>query len=204
VGVTANIPPNPNAENAAKPTGKNSEDTRKNRTNSYEINRTTINAVKNPGAIVRVSAAVFVSAKEKARSPQELDALRKMVVNALGIKAEAGQDISQTVTLQEVPFEVPAVKKPDLSDMVYNNQDLLRSGVGLAIAGIVLMIFLRLLNRTKPYEIPIEILEPNAGELQSSRMPSISPEMLNEMIRQKPENIGAALRGWMAAPNSKE
>ncbi|MDD5348802.1 MAG: flagellar basal-body MS-ring/collar protein FliF [Chthoniobacteraceae bacterium] len=203
VGVTSNTPPNANGEGNAKSTGKNSEETRKNKTNTYEINRTTVNAVKNPGSITHLSAAVFIAAKEKPRSQQELDALRKMVANALGIKATGGQDSSQAISLQEVAFEAPAVRKPEFTDVLYNNQDLLRSAVGLGIAAFVILIFLRLLKRTKPYEIPIEILEPNAGELQASGTPVISPEMLNEMIRQKPENVGAALRGWMAAPNNK-
>jgi hypothetical protein len=29
----------------------------------------------------------------------------------------------------------------------------------------------------------------------------ISAEILNDLIRQKPANVGAALRGWMANPN---
>jgi flagellar M-ring protein FliF len=73
--------------------------------------------------------------------------------------------------------------------------------MGLGTAAVVVLLFLRLLKRARPYEIPVEILEPNAGELQGKS--TLSPELLNEMIRQKPENIGAALRGWMSSSSSK-
>jgi flagellar M-ring protein FliF len=199
VGVSSNTPANANAEGGSKSTGKNSEQTRKNKTNSYEINRTTINSVKSPGGITRMSASVFVASKDTPRTPQEIDALRKMVANALGIKPEAGQDLSGLVSLQEVPFVAPAVKKPEWTDILYNNQDTLRNVIGLLIAAVVVFFFWRLLTRVSPYEIPIEILEPNAGELQSPGKSALSPELLNEMIRQKPENVGAALRGWMSS-----
>ena len=32
----------------------------------------------------------------------------------------------------------------------------------------------------------------------------ISPEMLNDLIRQKPENVGTALRDWMTAPSGRK
>ncbi len=204
VGVAANIPNN--SPDQAKANGKNSEQVRKNKTNSYEINRTTTNSVKNPGGIARVSAAVFVAAKAQPRTPQELESLRKMVVNALGIKTQTAQELDRSVSLEEVAFEAqPAAAKPAVTDMLYNNQDLVRSVVALLVAGAVILIFLRLLKRVKPDEIPLEILDANGLALSegSSGNADISPEMLNDLIRQKPANVGAALRGWMAAPAEK-
>ena len=57
---------------------------------------------------------------------------------------------------------------------------------------------MRMLKKTKPDEIPIEILDQSqlAG-VEGANGVGITVEKLNEMIRQKPENIGAALRGWM-------
>jgi len=37
---------------------------------------------------------------------------------------------------------------------------------------------------------------------QAAPGPVISAEILNDLIRQKPANVGAALRGWMASPNA--
>src|SRR5207302_9578857 len=92
VGVTSNTPNN-GSNSLAKSGGKNSEQTHKNKTNSYELNRTTINSTKNPGGVTRVSAAVFISAKSQPRKPEELDSLRKMVGNALGIKAQDAEEL---------------------------------------------------------------------------------------------------------------
>jgi flagellar M-ring protein FliF len=63
----------------------------------------------------------------------------------------------------------------------------------------LVFVFMRMLKKTKPDEIPIEILDQSqyAG-LDGADGGGVSVDKLNEMIRQKPENIGAALRGWMA------
>jgi len=62
------------------------------------------------------------------------------------------------------------------------------------------MVFLGMLKRTKPDNIPIELLKPEAPAPPPA--PLISAEVLNDLIRQKPANVGAALRGWMANPNA--
>lgn len=204
VGMSSNTA---NENQGPKGGGKTSTQSKKNKTNSYEINRTTVNAVKNPGGIVRVSAAVFVSAKTTPRTPAELEALRKMVVNALGIKAETPQDIDKAVSLQEVAFQVPVEKIPTgFHDFLDNNRDLLRDGIGLITVVIVIFIFQSFLRRVKPGEIRIEVLGPNGAGGSDDVLEKegrISPEMLNEMIRNKPANVGAALRGWMATPTPK-
>jgi flagellar M-ring protein FliF len=201
VGVSANIPSNNNGTSALNKTpGKSSEQSRKNHTNSYEINKTTVSAVRAPGTVTGLTAAVFIAAKAEPRKPEEIEALRKMVVNALGVKGDNGKEADRTVTLQEVPFEGQVETKPKLADLMYSNSDLIRNAVACVVAFAVLGVFLGMLKRSKPDAIPIELLraEPVSGEHSS---PVISAEILNDLIRQKPANVGAALRGWMATPN---
>jgi len=201
VGVTANTPTNNNGASALNKTpGKNSEQLRKNHTNSYEINKTTVSAIRAPGAVTGLSAAVFISAKAAPRKPEELEAIRKMVVNALGVKNDTGKEADRTVTLQEVAFEGQVETKPKLADLMYSNSDLLRNAFACVVAFGVLAVFLGMLKRSKPDAIPIELLraEPLMSE---SAAPAISADILNDLIRQKPANVGAALRGWMASPN---
>jgi flagellar M-ring protein FliF len=66
----------------------------------------------------------------------------------------------------------------------------------------VLLIFLRLLSRQKPEPVPVEVLamppEMAARSLQIGS--AVTPEMLNELIKQKPVNIGTALRDWVGTP----
>ena len=201
-GISANVP---SSQESGKGGAKNSEQARKSKTNSYEINRTTTSAVKNPGGITRVSAAVFIAAKSQPRKPEELESLRKMVANALGVKSGSAQDAERSVTLQEVSFEgqaagVTAEPKHHLSDLIYNNTDLLKNVVSGIVAIGLFGFFIRLLRRTKGEALPADL---KMSDRLSGRN-GISPEMLNDLIRQKPENVGAALRDWMTAPEGKK
>jgi len=204
-GISANVPSSGDAN--SKSGAKNSEQSRKSKTNAYEINRTTTSAVKNPGGITRISAAVFIAAKSQPRKPEELESLRKMVANALGVKSGSAQDTERSVTLQEVSFEGQAAaavggESPHhLSDLIYNNTDLLKNVVSGVVALGLFGFFIRLLRRTKGEAIPAELNR--MGDRLSSRN-GISPEMLNDLIRQKPENVGAALRDWMSVPEGKK
>ena len=65
------------------------------------------------------------------------------------------------------------------------------------------VVFLRMVKKAKPDEIPIEVFSPigaGANGADQGAQP-ISVELINEMIRQKPENVGAALRDWMSTTN---
>ena len=199
VGVTANTPNRQDSDKGAT-AGKSTEETRKNRTNTYEINKTVTNAVKNPGRVTRITAGVFLAAREQPRTQQELDQLRKMVANVLGISAVSEQE--QAVLLQEAPFESPVQRKSGVSDMLFD-PDLVRAAVGLLAGAGVIFVLLRLLKQAKPMEIPIELLDPQGASLRGDGQQGISVESLNEMIRQKPSNVGAALNGWLEQPKEK-
>ena len=152
-----------------------------------------------PGTVARVTAAVFVAARAQPRTPAELDALRKVVVNALGIKAADEKELAKIVTLEEVVFDGAPAQKTGAMEFVRNNPDLLKHGFAVLVALGLVFVFLRMLKKTKPDEIPIEILDQSQfSGVEGANGGGVSVEKLNEMIRQKPENIGAALRGWMA------
>jgi flagellar M-ring protein FliF len=80
-----------------------------------------------------------------------------------------------------------------------------RRWAALAGAAVMLLVFLRMLSRQKPEPVPVEVLtlppEVAARSLPSSSG-SVTPEMLNDLIRQKPANIGTALRDWVGANNN--
>ncbi len=196
-GATANTTA-ANSTEAGKAGGKTSEQTRKNKTLNYEINRITTNAVRAPGTISHVSASVFVAAKAQARTPAELDALRKIVINAIGIKAVSDAESAKVVTLQEVAFEPVPVQTAGVVDIALNHSDWFKHGMAVVVALGLMVVFTSMLKKAQPDQIPIEVLEPNRNEGGRLANQEISVEMLNEMIRQKPGNIGAALRDWMA------
>ncbi|MDP2137178.1 MAG: flagellar M-ring protein FliF, partial [Candidatus Didemnitutus sp.] len=72
-------------------------------------------------------------------------------------------------------------------------------------AAVALLLFLRLLSKQKPETVPMEIfsMPPDVAARSLQNGNAITPEMLNQLIRQKPANIGAALRDWAAAPATK-
>jgi flagellar M-ring protein FliF len=229
-GVSANVPEktDPTAAAAARPTSI-SDQNRKNRTTTYEINRTTTNTVRNPGSIKNVTAAVFIAPRVvtvapapgadgktapaepqvQKRTPEELNALRQIAVNALGLKLAAGQSLESVVALQELPFaaepvaqEVQAIQKENRIQGWVEAGSKWAAVVGAAL---VLLVFLRMLSKQKPEAVPVEILtmppEIAARSLQNGS--AVTPDMLNQLIRQKPANIGTALRDWVATPAAK-
>ncbi|MFZ5495071.1 MAG: flagellar basal-body MS-ring/collar protein FliF [Verrucomicrobiota bacterium] len=228
IGVSANVPEKAAAAEAvtSRPTSS-SEQNRKNRTTTYEINRTLTNTTRNPGSIKNVTAAVLVAQRPpvvpaaatppaegapapqpvpRPRSAEELNALRQVVVNALGLKPEPGRPLDSIVTLQEVPFAAEPVTEQIQAIQAENRwQGWIEAASrwsAVAGAGLVLLLFLRLLSRQKPEPVPVEVLamppELAARSLQSGN--AVTPEMLNDLIRQKPANIGTALRDWVGSP----
>jgi flagellar M-ring protein FliF len=223
VGVSANVPEkaaaNP-ADTGNRPTSTSDQD-RTNHTTTYEINRVLTNTSRTPGAIKSVTAAVFIAPRQAPiaaagapaaappapRTKEELNQLRQIVINALGLKAAAGQSLDTVVTLEEMPFAPePAIQAAQAVQGQARWLDWIeaaRRWTGLVVGGAALLLFLRLLSRQKAEPVPVEVLalppEAAARALPSSH---ITAESLNELIRARPANIGSTLRDWMAA-NSK-
>lgn len=210
VGVSANTPDKPSATEAARPTNV-SESNRKNRTTSYEIGRSVTNVTRQPGSIRNLTASVFLAergvgadGKSLKRSPEDLQALRQIVINALGVKAAPGQTLDSLVSLQEMPFQAEPVSKQiqqiQSETRVQGWLETASRYVAVFVAMVVLLIFWRMLKKQKIEVVPMELLgeggDPTKRALQGNGV--LSPEILNELIRQKPANIGTALRDWVA------
>ena len=218
-GVSSNIPPDPDPNSGNNPQ-KSTEDNRKNKTEVYEINKVTTNMQKNPGAIRRLTAAVFLAQRDKSsptepapppRSAAEIDSLRQMVVNALGIQAATPEEMAKIVSLQEVAFEPALVNATPASERIMGYVEVVRPLLTVLLAGAIFLFFVWMLRRTKATEGRFELLDPANGKLltNSEIAPrishqSISPEILNELIKQKPDNVAAALSGWLAQKEGKE
>ena len=226
VGVSANVPEKTVTDTSARPVSTN-EQNRKNRTTTYEINRTTTNVTRTPGTIKTVTAAVFVAPRaapaptgapgaaptaapaELKRTPEELNALRQVVVNALGLHLAPGQTLDSVVALQETSFAVGPISQ---QVQAIQSENRLQGWLSVASrwtavvgAAGVLLLFLRILSKQKPEPIPVEVLSmpPDMAARSLQNGNSITPDMLNQLIRQKPANIGTALRDWAAAPATK-
>ena len=223
-GVAANTPAQPQANKPG--TNKSSNTSRSSKTQSYEINKTLTNTVKNPGDITRITAAVFLAEKSSEtgeltpRTPEQLNELRSMVINALGIEVPKNENPASFVSIKEVAFPSTVTAGAPLTDKVSGYVEMVRPIAALAIAGIVFAIFFFMLRRAKPEEISFELVDetntpqpagalPDIGGaddpasfLPAAKNLKVSPELLNSLIRQKPENVGATLREWLIDKNN--
>ena len=209
-GVASNTPAGGGTTSAG---GNNNSSSKKNKTISYEINKSVSETVKNPGSVKSISAAVFIAKKHDNgptatapvnRTQQEMDVLKKMVVNALGLDEKA----SQSVTVEEVVFDQPQTpadaKKAASAATAANPAEWLDIGrrvlaVGAAVA--IFFVFLNMLKKTKTEVANFEVVDEKTGAAQGPTV--ITPDVLNDLIQQKPENVSAALKNWVAGSQGK-
>ena len=215
VGVSANVPDKTPTDTSAHPSTTSNQD-RKNKTTTFEINRTLTNITKTPGAIKPggVTAAVFIAPLPAAagatgpapkRTPEDLEALRQIVMNTLGLRLAPGQTVDSLVKLQEMSFATEPVSQEVKAIQAQNRwMEYIQAGsswAGVAGAIVVLLVFLRILSRQKPEPVPVEILTlpPDVAARSLPSGNNVTADMVNELIKAKPTNVGMALRGWVAA-----
>jgi flagellar M-ring protein FliF len=214
VGVVANTPGETGA--AAAPTSSpttNSQQKRTSKTEAYEIGKSIVNTVRNAGEIRRMAAAVFVAARVtgtgdarqvQPRTPEEVETLRRMIINALGVVPPKGQTLDQVVTLQEIDFAPdPLVQEPALLDREKQWTTWFEVGrnalFGLLAIG-AFIYFLRLLRRSQAEAVSLEVYTGAEGGGRVGELTGeVTPELLNEMIRQRPDNVSVTLKRWMSA-----
>lgn len=222
VGSTANLA---GAGDAGKPNQKTTSTDKKNKTTSFEINKTVLNSVKAPGSVSRLTAAVVV-APEPGSTPEKSDArknmLRSMVANALGVKG-TDVELKKIVSIEEMDFTPIAPEATGLVETLTKHADVLKDAGAVLVALLLFGAFVRMLRRTKPDEIPMEALYSGGDELVQSEARStaggavggsvtssgagaknasgVTVELINEMIRRKPQNVGVALRNWVDEEN---
>lgn len=221
VGASANTPA-PNDPTVSSSPTKNTEDNRKSKTQMYEINKVVTNTTKNPGAIKQLTAAVFVAQRANAkggaptpRTQAEMDSLRQMVVNALGVQSANAADLAKLVTIQEMAFEAPAIDTSVSPERIMTYVDTAKPLLTILLTAGIFFFFVRMLRREKAEAAQFELIgtgaegektplldETTMPEMGKARQP-VSPEMLNELIRQKPDNVAAALRGWLTQTEKK-
>lgn len=225
-GATANAATPADAGSGAK---KVSDSNKKNKTTQFEINKTITNAVKAPGSVKMLTVAVVVAPdpvvekerdaakKEKLREDRK-SMLRGVVANALGV---AQKDIKSNVSIEEMPFQSVPKEEQGLVETLVRNSDLLRDAGAVLVAVILFGAFVRMLKKTKPDEIPMEMLVAQSETEGAQALPGgrggsgaggggltipqpVTVDLINDMIRRKPENVGAALRSWMDSDKQED
>jgi flagellar M-ring protein FliF len=229
-GIVANSPVETNTTAYAN-SPLNTTHTRKKVTNNqYDINKTVSNLMQTPGSIKRLSAAIFIAAQVSGagtnrtvspRCPEEMQKLRRIVQSALGIQEGADPLRRDEITVEEIPFnDQPAVELTQQLEKQRKQQqwfDIGKNAFYPLLAIGILFFFWRAFKRTPgdtiPIGVPIGELTGRAGNGhtngngQSAKVKSppgiISIEVLNQLIRENPNNMTQAIRTWMAGDPRK-
>ena len=219
----AGVAANSGAETNTTPaTPVNSSKTRKKVTNnSYEINKSISSIMQTPGGIKRLSAAVFVAANVTldgtnrtvaARTPEEMQKIKRVVQGALGIQEGPDASRQDQITVEEMPFnESPVTEITRQLDLQQKNQywwDLAKNAVYPLLACAVLFAFWRIFKSTPVDEIPLGVPIGNGrangnGALRPGDSGAVTVEVLNQLIRENPNNMTQAIRSWMTATREK-
>jgi flagellar M-ring protein FliF len=218
VGVAANASTETNKASAALPATLTTTK-RKTVNNQYEINKTVSNILDSPGGLKRVSAAVFVASKTEgtgadrktvARTPEEIENLRKIVQSALGLQPNDPLRKDE-ITLEEMPFTdafpvevAQQLQKQQSHEFIW---DIARNaGYGLLAVG-MLFIFLRMFKKasveTASMGVPMSSNGNGNGNGNGRGRGDegiVTVEVLNRLIRENPANMNQAVRTWLTRP----
>ena len=203
-GMGANVPNVSQDATQQEPIMAQSDEKRESKTTDFEISRTLKEEMQEPGAIIGRSAAVLIAKGESPRSPEQIESIHEAVVNAIGARFDQ-VDLDTHVTVHEVDF-LPAFAGPggETLNQFQNFMDTygphLKNLLGIILALAIFVIFLRLLKKFKPSEAEVQILGEDDQQLLSGTRSlgrGLTPELLNDLIQEKPDNVGVALRKYL-------
>ena len=208
-GMGANVPNVSQDATEQEPLTAQSDEKRESKTTDFEISRTLREEVQEPGSIVGRSAAVLIAKGESPRTSQEIDGIRDAVVNAIGARFDQ-LDLDTHVTVHEVEF-LPAFVGPagetlnQFQQILDNYGPHLKNLLGVILALVIFVVFLRMLKKFKPSDAEVQILNEDDQQLLSgtrSLASGLTPELLNDLIQEKPDNVGTALKRYLETGTS--
>ena len=203
-GMGANVPNVSQDATQQEPIMAKSDEQRESKTTDFEISRTLKEEMQEPGAIIGRSAAVLIAKGESPRSPEQIESIHDAVVNAIGARFDQ-VDLSTHVTVHEVDF-LPAFAGPggETLNQFQNFLDTygphLKNLLGVVLALAIFIIFLRLLKKFKPSDAEVQILGEDDQQLLTGTRSlgrGLTPELLNDLIQEKPDNVSVALRKYL-------
>jgi flagellar biosynthesis/type III secretory pathway M-ring protein FliF/YscJ len=166
--------------------------------------------VQEPGAIIGRSAAVLIAKGETPRTADEISSIHEAVVNAIGARFDKEADLTTHVTVHEVVFQ-PAFVGPagetlnQFQNFVETWGPHLKTLLGVVIAIAMFVIFIRMLKKFKPNEAEVQVLDEDDQQMLSGTRTlgsGLTPELLNDLIQEKPDHVGTALRRYLETGSS--
>ena len=224
-GITANTTTSTNS--AASGPLSDSKNRKTTSTIEYEISKTTSSQVSEAGGIKRLTASVSIAAEVQetngtrtvvARTTEEMDKLRRIVADAVGIDTTRGD----VMTLEELPFNQQFAE--DVTQELNVQQkhdmwwDLARTLSFPALGVVALLVLFRLFKQTPVQEIPLGVpvgrlsgryngngngnghgagSSPRYGEPFEIQPGVVTVDVLNKLVKENPQNMTQAIRDWM-------
>ncbi len=216
-GVATNTSTSTNGAAGANNSSKLSEKTT---TKTYGVTKITSTTVQPPGTLRRLSAAVFINVRYEGeganrkvapRTPEELDKLKRILQSSLGIQISPDSLRKDELTLEEMPFNeqyaadlTQQIQKEETKQTIFA---VLRNlGYPLLALG-ALLTFFRLLKKTSAENIPVGAAPPEERVADGDGSPSwqnpnrkpevVTVGVLNQLMKESPENMTLALRNWI-------
>jgi flagellar M-ring protein FliF len=208
-GMGANVPNVSQDATMQDPIMAQSDETRESKTTDFEISRTLKEEMQEPGAIIGRSAAVLIAKGETPRSTEQIESIHNAVVNAIGARFDQ-VDLATHVTVHEVDF-LPAFVGPagETLNQFQNILDTygphLKNLLGIILAVAIFVVFLRMLKKFKPSDAEVQVLDEDDQQMLSgtrSLGSGLTPELLNDLIQEKPDNVSTALRRYLETGSS--
>jgi flagellar M-ring protein FliF len=227
VGISANTPGPSNTTSQASAPVTTTRNKKLTGTTEYDISKSTSTILQSAGGLKRLSAAVTVAARFEGtgaarkvvnRTPEDVEKLRRIVSNVLGADTVRGD----LITVEEMSFNDQLATEVTRTLETQERRDfwwtLAHNLAYPALAIGVLLVFLLLFKRTAKEEIPIGIpvgrLTLNGGNgngngngngrrpvyAERGGEPSlevVTVEVLNQLIKENPQNMTQAIRGWL-------
>ena len=203
-GMGANVPNVSQDATQQEPIMAQSDEKRESKTTDFEISRTLKEEMQEPGAIIGRSAAVLIAKGESPRTPDQIQGIHDAVVNAIGARFDS-VDLETHVTVHEVEF-LPAFMGPagetlnQFEHILQTYGHHIKNLVGIVLALVIFVMFLRMLKKFKPSDAEVQVLDEDDQQLLSgtrSLGSGLTPELLNDLIQEKPDNVGTALRKYL-------
>ena len=203
-GMGANVPNVSQDATQQEPIMAQSDEKRESKTTDFEISRTLKEEMQEPGSIIGRSAAVLIAKGESPRTADQIQSIHDAVVNAIGARFDQ-VDLETHVTVHEVDF-LPAFVGPagetlnQFEHIINTYGHHIKNLLGIVLALVVFVIFLRMLKKFKPSDAEVQVLDEDDQQLLSgtrSLGSGLTPELLNDLIQEKPDNVGTALRRYL-------
>jgi flagellar M-ring protein FliF len=133
------------------------------------------------------------------------------VVNAIGARFDEKTDLATHVTVHEVEFMESsafgaagdAIGK--WQSLIEEYGSLFKTFLGPLLAIVMFFVFIRMFKKFKPSEAEVQVLDEDDQQLLAgtrSLGSGLTPELLNDLIQEKPDNVGTALRRYLETGSS--